>query len=330
MATKSKKHTWKYLLGGILIFILAAVILGTYYMTGPVLSCALPAEGAIEAGWSMRRITSDSSERCYVLYAPSDYDPSQPIPLVVSLHGFLSNPHSQGIISDWHSLAEDEGFLVVYPQGTRFPQRWDSGMTWGVSGVDDVQFFMDILDDVSSNAAVDPSRVYVNGFSNGGGMTVYLGCEASQVIAAMGTVAGAVVENKDCDVSHPIPVMAFHGTGDPVVPYQGGEMEYRLLRWGANITDAPIYFIGAPDWTARWAQLNGCAPDPEEISAQGDVSGIRYTDCLDDAEVVFYTIEGGGHTWPGGMPLVITGKTSNDIDATEELWRFFQKYQLEQ
>jgi polyhydroxybutyrate depolymerase len=203
-------------------------------------------------------------------------------------------------------------------------------MTWGVSGVDDVQFFMDILDDVTSNAAVDSSRVYVNGFSNGGGMTVYLGCEASQVIAAMGTVAGAVVENKDCDVSHPIPVMAFHGTGDPVVPYQGGEMEYRLLRWGANITDAPIYFIGAADWTARWAQLNGCAPVPEEISTQGDVSGIRYTDCLDDAEVVFYTIDGGGHTWPGGMPLVITGKTSNDIDATEELWRFFQKYQLEQ
>ena len=199
-----------------------------------------------------------------------------------------------------------------------------------MSGVDDVRFFRDILEDVSSHALVDASRVYVNGFSNGGGMSVYLGCQAGEVIAAIGSVAGAVVDSIDCDPARPIPVMAFHGTKDPVVPYNGGPMQYRLLKFGANVTNAPFSFIGAPDWTAAWAKVNDCDLDPVDIQGEGDVSGLRYTACAQDAEVVFYTIDGGGHTWPGGMPLVITGKTTNDINATEELWSFFEKYTLEE
>jgi polyhydroxybutyrate depolymerase len=219
--------------------------------------------------------------------------------------------------------------LVVYPQGQKLPQRWNSGATWGDSDVDDVQFFRDMLDDLSSIAAVDRTRVYVNGFSNGGGMTVAFGCEAADLMAAMGTVAAAVVSTEDCSPSRPVPVMAFHGTHDPVVPYEGGDMRGWLLRWGAGVTDAPVYFVGAEDWVAIWAEGNGCEATPEVIPPQGDASGVRYLGCDEDAEVAFYTIDGGGHTWPGGWPIPFVGMTSKDIDATDELWQFFQGYRLE-
>jgi polyhydroxybutyrate depolymerase len=186
-----------------------------------------------------------------------------------------------------------------------------------------------MLDDLSSVAAVDRSRVYVTGFSNGGGMTVRLGCETADLLAAMGTVGGAVVSSGGCNPSRPVPLLAFHGTADPIVPYEGGEMRGWLLRWGAGVTDAPTYFVGAEDWVTTWAEANGCDPTPEALPAQGDASGVRYTGCDDNAEVILYTIDGGGHTWPAGWPIPAVGRTSKDIDATEELWAFLQRYRLE-
>jgi polyhydroxybutyrate depolymerase len=277
-------------------------------------------------------LISGGIERCYYLYIPPGLDPAQPAPVVLSFHGFLSNPDSHALISGWHALAREEGFLVVYPQGTQFPQRWNAGSTWGDSDVDDVQFFRDMLDHLSTLAAVDRSRVYVNGFSNGGGMTVRIGCEAADLVAAIGLVAGAVVEMEGCDPSRPLPVMAFHGTADPIVPYEGGVMTGWLLRWAAGVTDAPTYFVGAEDWVATWAAGNGCDPEPETIPQQGDVRGVRYTGCAggaESADVVLYTIEDGGHTWPGGWPIPGVGKTSNDIDATRELWKFYQATRLD-
>jgi polyhydroxybutyrate depolymerase len=301
----------------------------TYWGAGPSLRCTHPERGPARSGWSARTVVSGGRERCYHLYVPPGYDPARPVPVVMSLHGFLSNPDSQAWISSWHELGEREGFLVVYPQGTSFPQRWNAGATWGVVPVDDVGFFRDLLDDVSRVAAVDRSRVYVNGFSNGGGMSVRIGCEAADRVAAIGSVAGAVVELQDCNLSHPVPVLAFHGTADPIVPYAGGEMRWRPLRGGAELTAAPIYFVGAEAWVAAWAGGNGCDPTPESIPPHGDVRGQRYSGCAGEAEVILYTIAEGGHTWPGGPWLPGVGKTSTDIDATEEMWRFFQAYRLE-
>jgi len=298
-------------------------------MVGPAVRCELPEEATAETGWSARTLISGGLERCYYLYIPPAYDPAQPLPVVFSFHGFLSNPESQALISGWHKLAAQEGFLVVYPQGQKFPQRWNSGETWGDSDVDDVQFFRDMLDDLSLAAAVDHSRFYVNGFSNGGGMTVRIGCEAADLLAAMGTVAGAVVSMEACSPSRPVPAMAFHGMADPIVNYEGGKMRGWLLRWAAGVTDAPTYFVGAEDWVATWAEGNGCDPKAEIIPPQGDASGVRYAGCDEDAEVVLYTIDGGGHAWPGGWPIPGVGKTSKDIDATKELWAFLQGYRLE-
>jgi polyhydroxybutyrate depolymerase len=312
-----------------LLLFLCLIATATYWAIGPSFRCARPTEGAIEPGWAVRTLVSGDTERCYYLYAPPGYNPAQPLPLVLSFHSFLTNPGSHALITSWHQLADSEGFLVAFPQGTDFPQRWNAGATWGASDVNDVQFYRDMLDDISGAAAVDHSRVYVDGLSNGGGMAVRIGCEAADTVAAIGSVAGAVVDMDACDPARPLPVMAFHGTLDPLVPYKGGDMQGALLAWAAGLVEAPTFFVGAENWTATWAEGNGCHPTPEAIPQQGDVHGLRYLDCDQDAEVILYTVEGGGHTWPGGAPIPGVGKTTRDIDATEELWRFFQAHTLE-
>jgi polyhydroxybutyrate depolymerase len=312
------------------LLLLCGVAAGFYWGTGPAPRCLLPAEGRAEPGWSARTIVSGGRDRCYYLYIPSGYEPDQPVPAVISFHGFLSNPESQALVTGWHELAEREGFLVAYPQGTSFPQRWNAGASRGDPEVNDVRFTVDLLEDLSSVVATDPSRIYVNGLSNGGGMTVRLGCELGDQIAALGSVAGAVVGLEDCDPPRPVPLMAFHGTADPIVPYEGRDIQGRVLRRGAELTDAPDYFVGAEEWVASWAESNGCDPTPELIPPQGDVRGKLHTGCDDNADVILYTIEGGGHTWPGGWTIPAVGKTSSDIDATEEMWRFFQAHRLGQ
>jgi len=268
--------------------------------------------------------------RCYRLYVPPGYDPAQAAPVVVSLHGFVLNPDTQAAIGGGHQLANHEGFLVAYAQGTSYPRRWNSGDTWGARDVDDVQFLRDLVDDLSTQAAVDRSRVYVNGFSNGGGMSVRVGCDAADFVAAIGSVAGAVVDMASCDPSRPVPAMAFHGTADWVVPYEGGLMPVLPLRYAADLVHAPDYFVGAEQWVADLAGLNGCEPTAEMLPLQGDVQGRRYASCDQDVDVILYTIEDGGHQWPGGGTIHGAGKNTRYIDATEEMWQFFQRYRLEQ
>jgi polyhydroxybutyrate depolymerase len=324
-----KHHRGLVIVALAILLTACTVAAGTFWAVGPSQSCRYPAQGPAEPGWSARTVVSSGLERCYHLYVPRGYDPSEPVPIVLSLHGFLSNPNSHGQISLWHKLADREGFLVVYPEGTSFPQRWNAQGNWSAASIDDVQFFRDTISDVSSVAAVDRSRVYANGFSNGGGMTARIACEAAEEVAAIGTVAGAVVDMESCSLSRPVPLMAFHGTDDPIVPYEGGLLRGEALQQGAGLTGAPPALLGAEDWVATWAERNGCEPTAQDLPPQGDVRGVHYAECDDDAEVIFHTIVGGGHTWPGGTPIPIVGETSRDINATEEMWKFFQMFRLD-
>lgn len=314
----------------VLFLCLIAAAAGAFWTTGPSLQCAVPAQGPAQPGWSARTLVSNGRVRCYHLYIPPGYDPAQPAPVVVSLHGYVLNPDMQAAISGWHELADREGFIVAYAQGTTYPRRWNAGDTWGADEVDDVQFFRDLIDDLSALAAVDRSRVYVNGFSNGGGMSVRIGCDAADAVAAIGSVAGAVVDMAACNPSRPVPAMAFHGTADWVVPYEGGLIRVLPLRYGAELTQAPSHFVAVEEWVATLAGLNGCDPTAEALPPQGDVRGRRYAGCDQDAEVILYTIEDGGHQWPGGTTIPGAGKNTMRIDATEEMWRFFNVYRLEQ
>jgi polyhydroxybutyrate depolymerase len=262
-------------------------------------------------------IVSSGVKRTYLLYVPKTYRPATPTPLVISIHGYAEWPAHQMQISNWNDLADRYGFIVVYPSGTGLPKRWRTRMEAGDPQLD-VTFISDLIDKLEGEYNLDPTRIYANGLSNGGGMSFVLSCKLAGRIAAIGTVSGAYLLPWDeCQPSRPVPAIVFHGTGDPIVPYQGGP---------SRAFDLPFPFI--PDWVATLAHRNGCSGDPLEIPAQGEVSGIQYKNCA--ADVIFYTIAGGGHSWPGGepMPKFIVGHTTRDIDATRIMWDFFQQHPM--
>jgi polyhydroxybutyrate depolymerase len=202
----------------------------------------------------------------------------------------------------------------VYPTGTRFPLRWRAGGTGDPAP--DVTYIADLIDHLGREYNLDPARIYANGLSNGAGMSFVLACELSDRIAAVGLVAGAYGYAWDqCSPTRPVPAIVFHGTADPIVPFAGGPAS---RSYGA--------LPAIPGWVDTLAQANGCNSAPEDLPAAGEVSGVRYSGCA--ADVVFYTVAGGGHTWPGGgpMPERLVGHTTHDINATQLMWDFFVQH----
>ncbi|NOR90879.1 MAG: hypothetical protein GQ524_11580, partial [Anaerolineales bacterium] len=205
---------------------------------------------------------------------------------------------------------------------------WNSSTAFTDSDVDDIQFIADLIDEVSNIMAVDPSRIYVDGMSNGGSMANRVACELADKVAAVGVVTGPPVEPPGgCNPERPISLIAFYGTDDPLVAYEGGIVRESFISKLIHRSSNPIAFPSVESYIEAWAERDGCPPVPEPIPAQGDASGVRFTDCKNSSEIVFYTIEGGGHTWPGGRPTFV-GKTSSDIDASQVMWKFFKAHPL--
>lgn len=263
-------------------------------------------------------MASSGERREYLLYVPGSYDRSQPTPLVISMHGAAGWPAQQMNLSGWNRLAESQGFLVVYPSGA----EGAGPRVWHVAEAREVRFISELIDKLEAGYNIDPARIYVNGLSNGGGMTFVLSCALSSRIAAVGMVGAAqFLPFSWCTDHRAVPMIAFHGTADPMMPYNGGRS------W-----IAPDLFPSVPAWTAAWARRNRCGGKPVESPVAADVTRIEYTDCADGAAVVLYRIQGGGHTWPGGKPLPewLAGSTSNGIDATSQMWEFFRQHRLKE
>lgn len=284
---------------------------------GPV--CTPDAD--VRTGLQRGRMEHDGRDRRYLIYVPESYDPAAPAPLVLSFHGFSSNPSQQMEFSQWNPVADEHGFIVVYPRATGLPPGWNTGeinlaaaLTRG--DVDDLGFVDALLDELLADYCIDPDRIYGNGLSNGGGMSHYLACELADRIAAIGGVAGAY-NTSDCTPSRPVPVMAFHGTADNIVPYEGGQ--------GGGFALPPV-----EEWAADWAVRNGCDPTPEPLSQEGDASAVQYTGCDADATVILYTLDGGGHNWPGGgdQPEFIVGEVNRDVNASALMWEFFMAHPM--
>lgn len=266
-------------------------------------------------------VTSAGQTREYILYVPKSYDRAKPTPLVISMHGAANWPSFQMNLSQWNRLADEQGFIVVYPAGEGGgPKTWFQRGQRTPSRMPDVIFISELIDTLEASYKIDAARIYANGLSNGGGMTFALSCTLAHRIAAFGPVAAAVTLPVDwCPGSRPAPMIAFHGTADRFTPYNG-----------AKVWLAPEPFPSIPEWTATWARRNRCGPNPIDSVVAADVTRLEYTNCADEAAVVLYTIKGGGHTWPGGtpMPAWLVGPTSRSIDATSEMWAFFRAHPL--
>src|SRR6202162_3559766 len=261
-------------------------------------------------------IVSSGETRQYLLYVPKTYDRSKATPLVISLHGAVLWPAAEMEISRWNELADERGFIVVYPSGSDVPRVWPMGP---LSLGRDVRFISDLIDKLEAAYNIDPARIYADGLSNGGGMAFALSCRLSDRIAAVGAVAAAqMLPWNDCGDSRPVPTVAFHGTADPFAPYRGG----------SSPIISPTPFPSIRDWTARVARRNQCKGDPGDTRITASVRRLAYTNCAENANVILYTVEGGGHTWPGGgaMPEWWVGRTTRDINASRVMWEFFVQH----
>jgi polyhydroxybutyrate depolymerase len=241
--------------------------------------------------------------------------------LVISIHPAATWPAVQMSISRWNDLAEQYGFLVVYPEGSGAffgglgPQVWPMGPQ---SLGRDVRFISDLIDQLEAEYNIDLSRIYADGMSNGGGMAFALSCKLSDRIAAVGAVAAAQpLEWQRCGDSKPVPTVVFHGTADRAAPYQGGPSPI-----------APGAFPNIPEWIARLGQRNQCKGDPTDTRISPSVRRLAYTNCVENSDVILYTVEGGGHTWPGSksLPESMVGHTTRDINATSLMWEFFVQH----
>ena len=286
----------------------------------PVVIVPIEAVSFYAANRDNGSFVSSGEKRDYLLYVPRSYDRSRPTPLVISMHGAGLWGAAQRETSQWNSLADSVGFIVVYPSGIggKGVRVWRAEPGPGL--LKDVGFISELIDTLKASYNIDSTRIFANGLSNGGGMSFVLSCTLSDRIAAVGMVAAAqTIPWTWCTDPRAVPMIAFHGTADPEVPYNGGSS------WVS-----PRPFPSTPRWAANWARRNRCGANPIESTVAADVTRRVYTNCGDGAAVVLYTIQGGGHTWPGGTPLPkwFVGRTTRSINATSLMWSFFGEHPL--
>ncbi len=302
--------------------------------TATTATTATPTTGspAAPVGDSTRRLVSGGRTRTYLLHVPTAYTAGASVPLVIAFHGYGGTGTAQARMSGMSAVADRNGFIVAYPDGIE--RAWNDdrgGLTGADPTVDDVAFTRDLIKQLESEYAIDPGRVYATGMSNGGFMCYRLARDLPDLIAAIATVAALLSPNlvRGSSFSTPMPVLIIQGTADPLVPYNGGSVApSRLNRRGT--------VMSAPDTARFFARLDGCSPSatteslPDTAPSDG-ATATRLT-CAGGrlgSEVELITVEGGGHTWPGGaryLPARLIGPVCRDFQAGEVIWEFFARH----
>jgi polyhydroxybutyrate depolymerase len=267
------------------------------------------------------------------IFTPSNYNPASKMPVVLVFHGLGGSSKDMPIYTGMNAAAERNGFIVVYPNGTG--GRWDDGFTAGDKG--DIQFIQDLLNALPKVVNLDQRRVYACGMSNGGFFSQRLACELPERFAAIAVVAATGFNNIMARYSSPsMPVMFFFGTDDPLIPFDASKTSLgSRLPGGMDLGGALTQMGGlysASQAVDYWVKRNGSNPnprshylphlnkDPGKVLFEGYGSGRN--------EVAVYTVENGGHTWPGGLPVLENklGVTSQDINASDLICQFFKKH----
>lgn len=277
--------------------------------------------GAKGSGISLS-LESNGRKRTSLLHVPDKYDATQGTLLVLNFHGFTSAGWQQALLSRMSQESDERGFIVAYPEGVAV--SWNAGACCGTAwtdAVDDVKFVRDLLDLIEKDWCIDKKRIFATGMSNGGFFSHRLACELSDRIAAVAPVAGVLgIEPNQCNPTRPVPILDFHGTSDPMVPYDGGTPLIPQLGVG-------LVFRSVPDTMKFWQSKNGCSAFEKQFYQNGDATCVSWPDCKGGVGTAHCRIEGGGHTWPGGLPIP-AGKTSNDIGATATMLDFFEAHPM--
>ena len=270
---------------------------------------------------STRTLTVNGVERSYVIHIPASYDGSHPVPLVMDFHGGGGNAQTQMQTSNFNPLADEKGFIVVYPNGDgRLGDKlltWNGGTCCGYAvtkQIDDVGFVRAMVADIQTVAKIDLKRIYATGLSNGGIFSYRLACDASDLIAAIGPVSGTL-NYQQCNPKEPVSIIHFHGTADQHVPYNGGAGDKSLTN---------VAFVSVKDSIDFWLKFDQCSTTPK-IESFADIQHDTYSNCANGTAVELYTINGGGHAWPGGNGPAspIGDKPTQTISATNLIWDFF-------
>lgn len=276
-----------------------------------------------------RILSFHGNSRYYLLHVPPSYDGSRPFPVVFAIHGATSNPRLMERFSGLNDKADSADFIVAYPAGSGAVNNvltWNGGECCGFAHktqVDDVGFFRMLLEDLARGVHHDADRVYLAGMSNGAHMAYRLASEMTEPFAAIACVAGPTSIDA-VHPSRPIPLLHIHGTHDEFAPFNGGRGPRSL--YGIDMRSVP-------DTIAMWVKANGCPTEPKVEhfpDRVGDGTSIvrhTYGPCQEAAEVILYTVENGGHTWPGRPPLPLTlGKSTANLIANDVIWEFFQRH----
>jgi polyhydroxybutyrate depolymerase len=288
-----------------------------------------------------RSLTVGDLPRTYLVHVPKSCDGSKPCPVVLVFHGGGSNAKQWIPFCGMNETSDRGGFVAVYPNGTGKKIEGYDGevLTWNGgtrqpagndpvrSKVDDVAFTRALLDDLATVVRVDPKRVYATGMSMGGIMCYRLASELSDRIAAIAPIAGTMAI-EECHPQRPVPVLHFHGTLDQAVPVAGGK---------GKLDPSGTEFYSVDHAIQAWIKADGCNPTPTvthlpDVAKDGTtITRQTYAGGKDDAEVILYLIEGGGHTWPShpfGPELKILGICTKNLSANDVMWEFFERHPM--
>lgn len=244
----------------------------------------------------------------YLLSVPGSYGPGRATPLVLLFHGHGSDANAFATLTRMPVKGAARDDIVATPDGPN--------QTWELNGSGrDAAFVDEIVATVSAALCVDLHRVYAAGFSQGAAFAIIYGCARPDRVAAIATIA--VDFQLGC--KKPVSYIAFHGTHDPLVPYQDGAIGGSLP--GVKVRGTVLNL-------GDWARLDGCNPTPVLRSIGTEVQRRTWTRCAAGTEVELYTIVNGSHTWPGADPKLSPLYTTKQIDATTLVLDFFHRHRL--
>ncbi|MFT6716538.1 MAG: polyhydroxybutyrate depolymerase [Saprospiraceae bacterium] len=263
-------------------------------------------------------LTWDGLTRYYRVHVPSTYSSSTPTPVIIVMHGGFGSGTQIETQSQLSIKADQEGFIVVYPDGVK------SGLgirTWNADGccgyaqtnnIDDVGFINNLLDTIINKYNIDTDKIYASGMSNGAFMSYRLACELSTRFAAIASVSGTMnVQN--CLPTRQVPVIHFHSYLDGSVPYLGG-----IGSGPSNHYNPPIDSV-----LNVWKSKNSCTV-VDTVQNDSDLLHVVWSSCQCDNKLELYLTHDGGHSWHGGQKTATGNDVSNMVSANDKMWSFFQ------